>query len=57
MREIMKLKIDHIPEAEIEKAFSKVISAIDFSDESQINLHEFAPGIFDKYDDLMKKLA
>ncbi len=57
MRDIMKSKIDHIPDAEIEKVFPKLINVFDFDNEGKIDLHQYVPGIFDKYDDLMKKLA
>jgi hypothetical protein len=57
MRDIMKAKIDHIPDEEVEKVFSKLINAADFDDRNKIDLHKYAPGIFEKYDELLKKFA
>ena len=57
MKEIIKTKIDHLSDEELEKKFSNIISAVEFDDKNKIDLNKYAPGIFEKYDDLMKKLA
>ncbi len=57
MRDIMKAKIDLLPDEEVEKVFSKIISTVEADDKNKLDLHKYAPGIFEKYDDLMKKLA
>ena len=56
MKEIIKSKIDHLPDAKVEKAFS-AIDAIEADNAEKIDLHKYVPGMFEKYDDLMKKLA
>jgi len=57
MKSIIKSKIDLMPDAQVEKAFSKIIEAIEPENKSPIELDTIVPGIFDKFDALMKKLA
>jgi hypothetical protein len=56
-REIMISKIKHLTDEEVDKYFSTIVSGIDFDDKNKIDLHKYGPGIFKKYDELMKKLA
>lgn len=57
MKSIIKSKIDLMPDEQVEKAFSKIIEAIEPENKSPIELDTIVPGIFDKFDALMKKLA
>jgi len=57
MREIIKNKIDGLPDEEVEKSFSLIIDAIGSSNTEKIDLHKNVPGMFEKYEELMKKLA
>lgn len=57
MKEILKAKLDKMPDEEIEKIFPKIIETIENLTGEKIDLSKYAPSIFDKYDELMKKLA
>jgi hypothetical protein len=57
MKEILKAKLDEMPDEKVEKIFPKLIETIENVTGEKINLSEYVPGIFDKYDELMKKLA
>jgi hypothetical protein len=57
MKKIMKAKIENLPDSEVERMFSLLISDVNFDDNNKIDLHLYTPGIFEKYDELMKKLA
>jgi len=57
MKEILKSKLDKMPDEQVEKVFPKIIETIENATGEKIDLGKYAAGIFDKYDDLMKKLA
>jgi hypothetical protein len=57
MKEILKLKLDSMPDEQVEKIFARIIETIENATGEKIDLTKYAPGIFDKYDELMKKLA
>ncbi|WP_153799907.1 hypothetical protein [Foetidibacter luteolus] len=57
MKEMIKLKVDTLSDDVFEKAFPKIVDAIENAENKKLDLGKFAPGIFEKYDELMKKLA
>jgi len=57
MKELLKTKLDTIPDEQVEKIFPKIIETIENVTGEKIDLNKYVPGIFDKYDELMKKLA
>lgn len=57
MKEFIKSKVDKLSDENIEKAFAKIIDVIEKTEDKKIDLSKYAPDIFSKYDELMKKLA
>lgn len=57
MKDILKSKIETLSNEDIEKVFPKIIDAIENVEKEKIDLNKYANGIFNKYDELMKKLA
>ncbi|CAN5301728.1 hypothetical protein BH11BAC6_BH11BAC6_11400 [soil metagenome] len=57
MKEILKSKFDTMPDDQVEKIFPKIIETIENVTSEKIDLKKYIPGILDKYDELMKKLA
>jgi len=57
MKDFIKSKVDTLPDDQVEKVFTKIIETIENVSGEKIDLGKYAPGIFDKYDELMKKLA
>lgn len=57
MKEIIMAKIETLSDESVEKLFPKIIDAIENAEPEKIDLNKYAPGIFSKYDKLLKKLA
>lgn len=57
MKAIIKSKVDKLPDDQMEKVFARIIETIDMAAGGKIELEKHVPAIFNKYDELLKKLA
>lgn len=57
MKDFIKAKLDAMPDELVEKNFPKIVETLEITEAEKVDLKKYVPGIFDKYDELMKKLA
>lgn len=57
IKSILNAKLDTVPEDQLEKFFSSIMNVMENNLPEKIDLDKYVPGIFQKHDELMQKLA